>query len=56
MFGIFKTMFIVLLSSLVNAPNHTKSVSLNNQKYEIQLILINLHSSNYSQELLSINC
>ena len=40
-FGIIKKMFIVLLtscintSSIVNASNHTKCVSANNQKCEI---------------------
>ena len=43
-------MFIVLLRRIVNASNHTKSVSLNNQKCEIQPTLINLHPNEYSQE------
>ena len=43
-------MFIVLLSSLVNASNHTKCVSLSNQKWKIQPTLINLHPNEYSQE------
>ena len=43
-------MFIVLLSNIVNASNHTKCVSLRNQKCEIQPTLINLHTSKYSQE------
>ena len=43
---------IVLLTNLVNASNHTKCISLNNQKSEIQLALfINLHPNEYSQEL-----
>ena len=40
MFGIIRKMFIVLLSSIVNVSNHTKCVSLSNQKCEIQLTLI----------------
>ena len=36
-------MFIVLLTSIVTASNHTKCVSLCNQKFEIQPTLINLH-------------
>ena len=44
-------MFIVLLTSIVNAFNHTKCVSLSYQKYDIQLILINLHPNEYSEEL-----
>ena len=43
-------MFIVLLASIVSASNHTKCVSLNNQKCEIQPILINLHPNQYGQE------
>ena len=31
-FGIIKKMHIVLLTSIVNASNHTKCVSLSNQK------------------------
>ena len=50
MFGIIKKMFIVLLTSIVNASNHTKCVSLNNQKCMIQPTLINLHPNEYSQE------
>ena len=50
MIRIIKKMFIVLLSSLVNASNHTKCVSLNNQKWKIQPTLINLHPNEYSQE------
>ena len=44
-------MFIVLLASIVNASNHTKCVSLSNQKSEIQHTLIDLYSNEYSQEL-----
>ena len=50
MFGIIKKMSIVLLSSIANAPNHTKCVSLSNQKCMIQPTLINLHPNEYSQE------
>ena len=35
MFGLIKRMLIVSLSSTVNASNHTKFVSLSNQKCEI---------------------
>ena len=51
MFGIIKKMFIVLLTSIVSACNHTKFVSLSNQKCMTQPILINLHPNEYSQEL-----
>ena len=32
MLGIIKKMFIVLLTSIVNVSNHTKCISLSNQK------------------------
>ena len=50
LFGIIWKMFLVLLSSIVNALNHTKCVSLSNWKCEIQPTLINLHPNEYSQE------
>ena len=36
MFALVKKMFIILLTSIVNASNHTKYVLLSNQKCEIQ--------------------
>ena len=52
MFGFIKKIFIGLLTSIVvNASSLTKSVSLSNQKCEIQPSLINLHPNEYSQEL-----
>ena len=57
MFGIIKKAFIVLLTSLintstiVNAFNHTKCVSLSSQKCNIQPALINLRTNEYSQVL-----
>ena len=50
MFGLIKKMFIVVLSNIVNASNHTRCVSLSNQKCKIQPTLINLHPNEYSQE------
>ena len=50
MVGIIWKMFVVLLTTIVNASNHTKCVSLINQKCKIQLTLINLHPNEYSQE------
>ena len=50
MFGIIKKMLIVFLSTIANASNHTKCVSLSNQKCEIQPTIINLHPNGYSQE------
>ena len=43
-------MLIALLSNMVNGSNHTKCISLNNQKCIIQPTLINMHSKKYSQE------
>ena len=43
-------MFIVLLSSIVNASNHTKCVLLSNQKCKNQPTLINLHPNECSQK------
>ena len=43
MLEIILKMFVVLLSSIVNASNHIKSVSLNNQKCIIQPTLIDLN-------------
>ena len=35
----------------INCSTHTKCVSLNNQKDEIQTVLIKLHPNEYNQEL-----
>ena len=43
-------MFIELLISTVNASNHTKFVSLSNQKSMTQPTVINLHPNGYGQE------
>ena len=51
MFGLIKKMFIRLLISIVSASNQMQDVLLSNQKYMIQSILINLHPTEYSQEL-----
>ena len=48
MFGLIKNIFIGLLTCLVNGSNHTKCVSLSNQKFIIQPTLINLHSNENS--------
>ena len=50
MFGIIKKIFIRLLIGLVNGTNHTKCVSLSNQKCITQPGLVNLHPNEYSQE------
>ena len=44
-------MFIKLLTSLVSASNHTKCVSINNQKCMTRPTLINLYPNEHSQEL-----
>ena len=49
MFGLINKIFIMLLTGLVNGSNHTKCVSLSNQKCMIQPTLINLHPNEYSQ-------
>ena len=49
--GLLKKIFIGLLTSIVNASYHTKCVSLSNQKWKIQPILINLHPNEYIQGL-----
>ena len=50
MFGLVKKIFIGLLTGLDNGSNHTKCVSLINQKCQIQPILINSHPNESSQE------
>ena len=40
----------MLLSNTVDRSNHTKCVSLSNQKCVTQFTLINLHPNEYSQE------
>ena len=50
MFELIKKIFIGLLTGLVNGFNHTKCLSLRNQKCMIQLTLINLHPNESSQE------
>ena len=43
-------MFMGLLISKVNTSNHTKCVSLSNQKCMTQPTFINLHPNEYNQE------
>ena len=50
LFGLIKKIFIGLLTGLVNESNHTKCVSLSNQKFIFQPTLTNLHLNVYSQE------
>ena len=54
MFGLIKKIFIGLLTGLVNGSNHTKWISLSNQKCMIQPTLINLHPNEYGQKFTTI--
>ena len=47
MLRVIKKVIIGLLASTVNASNHTKRISLNNQQYMIQPTLINLYPDEY---------
>ena len=50
MFELIKKIFTGLLTGLVNGSNHTKCVSLSNQKCMTQPTLINLHRNEYSEK------
>ena len=50
MFALIKKTFIGLLTDIISASNHTKCVSLSNQKCMTQPTLINLHPNENSQE------
>ena len=50
MFGLIKKIFMKLLINIVNASNHTKCISLSNQKSMTQPTLIDLYPNEYSQE------
>ena len=51
MLGFLNKIFIGLVTSIVNASNHTKYVSSSNQKCATQPTLINLHPNQYTQGL-----
>ena len=51
MFVLIQKIFIGLLTDVVRASNHTKCVSLSNQKCMIQHTPMNLHPNEYKQEL-----
>ena len=51
MFKFLKEIFIGLLTSITNASNHTKCVSLHNQKCTTQCSLINSYHNEYIQGL-----
>ena len=48
--GLIKKIFIELSAGLVNGSNHTKCMSLSNQKCMTQPTLNNLHPNVYSQK------
>ena len=50
MFGLIKKLFIGLLTIIVSASNHTRCMSLSNQKFMTEPTLINLHANEHSQE------
>ena len=54
MFGLTKKVFIGLLTGIVSAFNHTKCLSLSNQKCMTQPTLINLHSNNTAKNFTTI--
>ena len=45
-----KKMSVILSTSIASAFNHTKFISLSNQKFSIQPTFTNLHPNEYSQE------
>ena len=49
--GLLKYLFILLLTSVVNASNHAKCISLNNQQYMTLTTFIKLYPNEYSQGL-----
>ena len=49
MFELIKKILIGFLISEANGSNHTKCVSLSNQKCTTQATLINLHPNDHSQ-------
>ena len=50
MFVLIKKILTGLLTSLYRGSNHTKCVTLSNQKCMTQSNFMNLHRNNYSQE------
>ena len=54
MFGIIKKMFIVLLTSIVNASKYTKCVLLSNQNARFSLLLL-IYIKNTIKKLTAIH-
>ena len=50
MFGLTKKLFVILLTNIVSAANHTKCISLS-KKFMTQPVFINLHPNEYGKEL-----
>ena len=50
MFRIHEKIFIKLLTSIINASNQTKFVSLNNQQFMTQPALVIIHPYEYNQD------
>ena len=55
MFGLIKSILIGLLTEIVSASNHTKCMSLNNQKCMIHPTFTNLHPMNTVQNFTTIH-
>ena len=55
MFGLIKKIFIGLLAGIVSASNHTRCISLSNQKYITQPTLINLHPNDTVKNFTTIH-
>ena len=51
MFEFIQKIIIGLLTSLVNASNHTKCVFVTDQKYTLQPTSINVHPNEYNKGL-----
>ena len=48
-------MFVILLNSIASASNHTKGMSLRNQKCVIQSILMNLYPNSIVKNYVTIS-
>ena len=52
MFGLNKNKNFLITNRIVSASNHTKCMSLSNQKCITQPFLVNLHPNEYIQEFI----
>ena len=55
MFKLIKKIYIGLLTGIVSASNHTRCVTMSNQKCMIQPILVNLHHMNTIKNFTTID-